>query len=115
MDYERDYAVREPTRSDVDHMPGRVLVEFGAPWCPHCIAAQPALQVLLADHDEIAHIKVEDGSGRPLGRSFGVKLWPTLVLLKDGQELGRVTRPATSDDVRALLALLTPARAGDSV
>lgn len=108
MGYEHDYAVREPTRSDVDHMPGRVLVEFGAPWCPHCIAAQPALQVLLADHDEIAHIKVEDGSGRPLGRSFGVKLWPTLVLLESGEERARVVRPRDQGDLAPLREALGP-------
>lgn len=108
MGYERDYAVREPTRSDVDDMPGRVLVEFGAPWCPHCIAAQPALQVLLGDHDEVAHIKVEDGSGRPLGRSFGVKLWPTLVLLESGEERARAVRPRVDGDLVPLQEALKP-------
>ncbi|TDK25992.1 thioredoxin [Luteimonas aestuarii] len=110
MGYERDYAVREPTRSDVDDMPGRVLVEFGAPWCPHCIAAQPALQVLLANHDEVAHIKVEDGGGRPLGRSFGVKLWPTLVLLESGEERARVVRPRGDGDLVPLREALKPDR-----
>jgi len=43
---------------------------------------------------------VEDGPGRPLGRSFRVKLWPTLVFLKDGRELARVTRPANLDELR---------------
>jgi hypothetical protein len=41
----------------------------------------------------INHLKIEDGPGRPLGRSFRVKLWPTLILLENGQELGRVVRP----------------------
>ena len=40
------------------------------------------------------------GRGRPHGRSFRVKLWPTLVFLKDGQEVARVTRPASLDEVR---------------
>ncbi|WP_256659840.1 thioredoxin family protein, partial [Pseudomonas sp. LS-2] len=35
----------------------------------------------------------EDGSGRRLGRSFGVKLWPTLVFMRDGQEVARLVRP----------------------
>jgi thioredoxin 1 len=37
----------------------------------------------------VRHVKVEDGSGRRLGRSFGVKLWPTLVFLRDGREVAR--------------------------
>ncbi len=46
-----------------------------------------------AAHPQVAHIRVEDGHGRPLGRSFGVKLWPTLVFLKDGCEVARLIRP----------------------
>jgi thioredoxin 1 len=41
----------------------------------------------------VRHVKVEDGSGRRLGRSFGVKLWPTLVFLRDGTERARAVRP----------------------
>ena len=46
----------------------------------------------------------EDGPGRPLGRSFRIKLWPTVVVLKDGQEVARVVRPVSSDEVRVALA-----------
>jgi thioredoxin len=52
------------------------------------------------------HIKVEDGSGRPLGRSFGVKLWPTFIFLRDGQEVGRLTRPASVELIEQMLSLL---------
>jgi len=48
--------------------------------------------------------KVEDGRGRPLGRSFGIKLWPTLVFLRDGQERARVVRPDRTDEIAAGLA-----------
>jgi thioredoxin 1 len=51
------------------------------------------LAALLHRHPEVRHIKVEDGPGQPLGRSFGVKLWPTLVLLRDGQVVSLVVRP----------------------
>lgn len=109
MSYQPHYAASEPPRAEVDALTKPVLLEFGAPWCPHCIAAQPALEALLAGRDGVAHIKVEDGSGRPLGRSFGVKLWPTLVLLRSGEELARVVRPRSTGDLAPLEALL-PAR-----
>jgi len=35
-----------------------------------------------------------DASGRPLGRSFVVRSWPTLVFLRDGIEVSRLVRPA---------------------
>jgi thioredoxin 1 len=46
-----------------------------------------------ADHASVRHIRVADGSAKRLGRSFGVKLWPTLVFLKDGKEIARLVRP----------------------
>ena len=48
------------------------------------------------------HIKVEDGKGRRLGRSFGVKLWPTLVLMERGTERGRVVRPGNAAAIEAI-------------
>ena len=53
---------------------------------------------------EFFSIKVEDGPGRQLGRTFRVKLWPTLILMRDGQEIGRVVRPSSTQEVGKLLA-----------
>ena len=77
----------EPTREEVDRMAGPVVLEFGASWCPHCQAIQPQMAVMLVRHREVRHVRVEDGPGRPLGRSFRVKLWPTLVFMRDGAVL----------------------------
>ncbi len=51
-------------------------------------------------HPALRHLKIEDGSGRRLGRSFHIKLWPTLVFLRDGQEVARLVRPTESDPIR---------------
>ncbi|HEY0333779.1 MAG TPA: thioredoxin family protein [Stenotrophomonas sp.] len=100
-------------------MSGRVALEFGAPWCPHCQAAQPGLAQALSGRREVTHVKVEDGKGRRLGRAFAVKLWPTLVLLRDGLEVARVVRPRGPGDLAEALArwdagevAVTPAAAG---
>lgn len=93
MTYTQEYTTSEPNRAYVDGLSGAVLLEFGAEWCPHCQAVQPALRKLFETHPQVRHLKVEDGKGRPLGRSFQVKLWPNLVFLKDGKVLEQLARP----------------------
>jgi thioredoxin 1 len=93
-----------PSREEIDATGGLVLLEFGVDWCPHCQAAAPVVEQVLAEHSAVQHIKVEDGKGRPLGRSFGVKLWPTLIALKDGAEVARVVRPTAVDEIRRLMS-----------
>jgi len=100
------YLTPGPSRDEVDSMPGAVLLEFGTGWCGHCQAAAPAIVQTLAEHPAVKHVKVEDGPGRRLGRSFGVKLWPTLIALKDGVEIARVVRPERTDEIRAVLGRL---------
>ena len=99
-----DYANAEPTREAVDAMAGPSVVEFGSPWCGHCRIAQQPLAAAFAAHPEVRHIKIEDGSGRRLGRSFKVKLWPTLIFMKDGAEVARVVRPRSVEPIRDAMA-----------
>jgi len=99
MTMNRDYAAREPSREEVDALPGATLVEFGTPWCGYCSRTQPMLEAALAGRPDVRHLKIEDGPGRRLGRSFGVKLWPTLVFLDDGREVARLVRPPRKEAI----------------
>lgn len=100
MPYTARHRAQPPTRDDVDHLSGATVVEFGTPWCGHCQRAQPLIEAALKDRADVAHVKVEDGPGQRLGRSFGVKLWPTLVFLKNGQEVARLVRPQGAHEVQ---------------
>ena len=104
MPFESRYPPTEPAPADVAGWPGTVLLEFGTDWCGHCRAAQPLIAAALAPHPAVRHQKVFDGPGKPLGRSFGVKRWPTLVLLRDGAEVGRWVRPADGRELAEALA-----------
>ncbi len=102
------YAASEPARAEVDALPGPTLLEFGTPWCGWCRAAQPHIAAALQANPEVHHLKVEDGSGRRLGRSFSVKLWPTLIFLNDGREVARLVRPQQADEIVRALATINP-------
>lgn len=101
------YAVQAPGRSAIDALEGAAVLEFGTDWCGHCLAAQPLVAEALASWPALRHIKVEDGPGRPLGRSFAVKLWPTLIFLCDGKEVARVVRPADTARISQAIAQIT--------
>jgi len=91
----------EATRQEIDALTGATVLEFGAEWCPICQGARPLIAGALARHPGVQYRWVEDGKGKPLGRSFHVKLWPTLVFLQDGREVARVVRPRQASDLDA--------------
>ena len=109
MPFESAYASAEPARADIEALAGPTLLEFGSRWCGWCRGAQASLAAALEARPGVRHVKVEDGSGRPLGRSFGVKLWPTRVFLDNGREVARLVRPPGRDQIDKALALITRA------
>lgn len=102
------YSADAPTRAAIDHVAGPALIEFGTNWCGYCRAAQAPLAEVYAGHPKVRHFKIEDGPGRRLGRSFGVKLWPTLIFMLDGQEVARLVRPADAAEIAAAFAQIDP-------
>ena len=104
MAYTADFTPETLSRADVDATRGPLVLEFGTNWCGWCNGAQPLVRAAFEQAGAgVPHVKVEDGSGRLLGRSFKVKLWPTLVFLRDGVEVERLVRPQQAGDIVAAL------------
>jgi thioredoxin 1 len=66
---------------------------------------QPQVAALLQQFPHVRHIKVEDGKGRPLGRSFQVKLWPNFVFHRDGRVVLQLARPNVTEIAAGLQAI----------
>ncbi len=106
MPFNPDYTSSEPPRADIDDLAGPVILEFGSAYCGHCRRAAPIIEQAFDGHAAVRHLKIEDGSGRPLGRSFRVKLWPTLIFLNDGVEVSRLVRPTDGHEVAAAMDMI---------
>ena len=102
------YSPDAPEHAEVLRSTGPTLLDFGTDWCGHCRRAAGLVEAALARHPGVRHWRVEDGPGRRLGRQFGVKLWPTLVFLRDGQEVCKLVRPTQEADVAQALERIDP-------
>lgn len=102
------YEQGEPKRAEVEAFRGPALLEFGNAWCGHCARAQPLVAEAMRDHPQVRHLKIADASGRRLGRSYRVKLWPTFVFLRDGREVAREVRPHDVEALRLALERIDP-------
>ena len=103
MSVSPEYTANALTRESVDAFSGTTVLLFGVNWCGHCQAAAPFISEAFANFPDMEVLPIEDGAGRPLGRSFKVKLWPTLVFLVNGQEVCRVVRPTDSNVILDVL------------
>lgn len=104
MKIQDDNLINELSRADINQQTGLVMIEFGASWCGYCQAAQPVIASALFNYTCTRHIKVEDGKGRRLGRSYSIKLWPTLIFLNNGTEIKRLVRPDNAEVIIEALA-----------
>ncbi|KAB7624376.1 thioredoxin family protein [Alkalilimnicola sp. S0819] len=103
---DQPYQQNAPDLTELQAEQGPLLLVFGTPWCGHCRAAEPLLDDILREFPRLRQLKIEDGRGKRLGRQFGVKLWPTLILLRDGEEQARVVRPTDRAALAPLLSAL---------
>lgn len=79
-----------------------VLVEFWAPWCPHCMSYAPAVRKvaeMLAGTAAVVQVNTQDNPG--LARRFGVSSIPVLILLRQGKVIDQLPGTQSSEAVVA--------------
>ena len=69
-----------------------VLVDFWASWCAPCTAVAPIVdKIALENEGKLSVVKVNIDENPELPASYNVMSIPTLILFKNGKDLGRVT------------------------
>ncbi|WP_347841019.1 thioredoxin [uncultured Draconibacterium sp.] len=69
---------------------GVVLVDFWAPWCGPCKIIAPTLNDIADSQTNFMVAKINVDHNQQLAQKFKVRNIPTMLILKDGKEAGRI-------------------------
>lgn len=81
-----------------------VLVDFWAPWCGYCRRIEPAINKLADSRNDVLIVKVNIDDEPELARRERIEVIPTLVLYKEGYDLGSIVAPESKAGIEAFLA-----------
>jgi thioredoxin 1 len=91
---------------------GSVFVDFWGPSCQPCLAMMPAIAKLEEEAaGAVRVVKVSAPENRQICRDLRVFGLPTYLLLRDGEELERLSGEVSKEDVERAFATL---RGGDA-
>ena len=80
-----------------------VLVDFWAPWCGYCRRIEPALNKLADSREDVLIVKVNIDEEPDLARREQIEVIPTLVVYREGYELGSIVAPESRARIEAFL------------
>ena len=66
------------------------VIDLWAPWCGPCKMIAPIVEELAGEMEDVAFAKLNIDEAKATAQEFGVMSIPTLLVLKEGQEVGRI-------------------------
>ena len=88
-----------------------VVVDFWAEWCGPCKMMAPVFEKLAAEYeDKVAFAKMDVDENQKYAFDYGIRGIPTLLVIRDGQEVDRIVGYSPEAQIRSRLdAALVPA------
>lgn len=79
------------------------LIDFTATWCGPCQAMKPWLKKTARNYEgKVKFVAVDVDKSGEVAKEYQIKAMPTLVVLKDGKEVGRVVG-AKQSEIKAMI------------
>lgn len=88
---------------DIPLESGTIVIKFSAVWCAPCKRMEPLLQKLKSEFDSIKFFTIDVDEYPEWVSKYSVKCVPTLLVLKNGQEVNRVTGVSLIEPLRKML------------
>jgi thioredoxin 1 len=86
-----------------------VIVDFWAPWCGPCHMIAPSLEQLASEYaGKVLVAKVNTDEDAQYAMQYGVRGIPTLLFIKDGQEIDRVVGVTPLPILKSKLEAMLP-------
>lgn len=82
---------------------GLVLVDFYADWCGPCRVLSPRVEEFAKENKDIKVVKIDIDDEQDLAIEYDVMSIPTLVVLKNGQEVDRVVGLVSKSTIEELV------------
>ncbi len=97
------HVTKDTFQSEVVESTKPVLIDFWASWCAPCRMLSPILDEIAEETDEFKICKINVDEEGDLAMQFKVMSIPTLVVMKNGEEVNRSLGVIPKDDVLDLM------------
>ena len=82
---------------------GVSLLDFYADWCGPCRMVLPIVDEIASERDDLLVGKINVNDNPDLAREFGIMSIPTLIVMKDGKVVNRVSGAKSKSQILDLV------------